>query len=305
MNNIKERNQYIDLVKFFACIFITNSHCMYSNPLLKLGGGWGNAIFFAVSGFLLGDISSDFSLWIVKRLKRVAPLTIIMTIISVFIYGIDKYNLWQHVTRFWFVLALIIYFIPFYFADRFKHGYLTIIVSHILGYIIFYNFSDKSTFFVELGGFSLFKVYFYIFVMFCGGIVKKRNESNLKNDIKPSIFVILGVLGLAIWFMEYYEVKVLGNWLSCQFLIHVGASIFGLSVLLWALYMYKSNIPFKLPNIVKGVADSTLEIYLIQITFLPLVNQICYPLCIIVFWVVALLGGLLLHKLVVICSTER
>ena len=159
-NSAKNRNQYIDLIKLFACLFITNSHCPYNNALLKIGGGWGNAIFFIVAGYLISGIQSAFIPWIKKRCMRVLPLTIIMTILAAFVYGVSKHNFYYHATRFWFVIAIVIYYIFFYAVDVTKQGYVIVFILHIVGYIALYIVNYKNELFIELGGLSFFKVYF-------------------------------------------------------------------------------------------------------------------------------------------------
>lgn len=291
---MKTRNQYIDLIKFFACLFITNSHCMYSNSLFKLGGGWGNSIFFIVSGYLLSGITMDFFPWIKKRIVRIVPMTLAITILATFVYGIDKYSIEDHALRFWFIIAILIYYIPFYLADRIPNGYLLILGIHILGYIIIYAINDKSTFFVELGGFAIFKVYFYLSIMIMGGFISKIYS---KKRIYPSIhfLIFIGGLGFAIWFVEYFCIKVLGTMMKYQFLIHVGISIFAISVLLWALAMFERYPSAKLPRFISVVSSSTLEVYLVQVLLLPYLNKIPYPISIICFWIVAIIGGVALH----------
>ncbi|MBR5648305.1 acyltransferase family protein [Pseudobutyrivibrio sp.] len=294
-NSDNQRNNFIDLIKFFACIFITNSHCMYLNPLFKLGGGWGNAIFFAVSGFLLGGVTSNIRSWLLRRWNRLLPLTILMTIISLITYGIYQYSAYYHITRFWFVIAILIYYVPFYYVDRCNNGYVIGILLHILFYICIYMMSDKDTFFVELGGLSFFKVYFYFIIMLMGGLVK-RTIDKIKYP-NPAWCVLTGGFGFIIWFFEYYNIKVLNRYFEWQFLIHFGMTIFGISVLVWALSINEKYSDWTIPKIINLIASSTLEIYLVQITVIPVLNKLKYPLAIIVFWVVALFGGVLLHYL--------
>lgn len=293
MNEEKKVNQYINLVKFFACILITNSHCVYHNPLLKIGGGWGNSIFFVVSGFLLGEITLDFGPWIRKRLIRVVPLTLIMTVFAIFIYGTSNASAFEHLTRFWFIIAIILYYFPFYVADKMKNGYWIFLVIYFLGYIVLYIAMDKSTFFVEKSGFAPFKVYFYFLLMLVGGIIK---HIYLKFEIKkPGIFVLTGFGGLFIWFIEYYFVRIQNNMLEYQFIINLGITIFGTSVLLWTIAMNNQYSKWKMPLYVNLISESTLEIYLVQITFLPLISRILYPISIVCFWGIAICGGIILH----------
>jgi hypothetical protein len=267
---------------------------MYPNPLFKLGGGWGNAIFFVTSGFLLSGIKLDIIPWLVKRWKRLVPLTLIMTIISVFIYGINAYPVLIHITRFWFVIALLIYYVPFYFADRVKYGYIIMIPTHILIYLKLYILADKSTFFIEGGGFSSFKVYFYFVLMLLGGFIKRYID---EKKINMLVVIFAGSVGFAIWFVEYFFIKVLNRFFEYQLFIHVGITIFGVSVLLWALSMEVRYPRWNIPKIIKTISESTLEIYLVQIVALPIINRASYPLSIILFWSMALVGGVMLHTI--------
>lgn len=288
-----QKNQYLNLIKFLACIFITNSHCIYNNPFLKLGGGWGNAIFFATTGYLLGGANIEFWKWIRKRWKRVVPLTAIMTMLSVWTYGLSGYSVFEHVTRFWFVVALVIYYVPFYWADKTRYGYQVAITIHIIGYILLYLIEDKSLFFVEKGGFSYFKVYFYILIMLLGGCIKKYRDNDRYPDAKISI--LFAGLGLMIWFIEYFLIKVLNICLEFQFLIHIGITLFGISVLMCALSLSSSFPRWQNPRVIEIIAESTLEVYLLQIVLLPLINNLTYPITLVAFWVVALVGGSCLH----------
>lgn len=81
------KNNYLQLLKFFACILITNSHCMYprtmfsiggASSIFQIGGGWGNAIFFVVSGFLVAGKKDSIEIWMKKRYIRILPITVLM-----------------------------------------------------------------------------------------------------------------------------------------------------------------------------------------------------------------------------------
>lgn len=125
--------------------------------MFKLGGDWENSIFFAAFGFLLGNITIEFLPWLEKRWIRIVPLTIVMTFLLALFYGIDSCFTFNHATRFWVVIAILIYYISFYFADKIKiGGYIIFIGVHVLGCIVLYAIQDKTQFFVELGDLRAF-----------------------------------------------------------------------------------------------------------------------------------------------------
>lgn len=96
---MKQRNYAIDLIKFIAVIFITNSHFipLYEdiNKSFATLGVHGNALFFFASGYTLTlgkSMSLQFKNWYKRRIQRIWPTIIIWTILSNLIFnGTIKY----------------------------------------------------------------------------------------------------------------------------------------------------------------------------------------------------------------------
>lgn len=154
---------------------------------------------------------------------------------------------------------------------------------------------DLSTFCVELEGFSLFKVLFYFGPFFSGGVIRKIiNNKNMQKVRKYSKFYFVGgICGILVWAMEYIEILIYNSAYKYQFLIHLGIYIFGINVLLYMLSISDIKIrnENKLWRCVQLIGDSTLSIYLMQVTFKPLCIGIPMPFNFLIFWLMALIGG--------------
>lgn len=77
------RNISIDILKFLAVLFITNSHMdlLYGEySYLATGGAIGDALFFFISGFtiFLGREYKDFSNYYKRRINRIYPTVFCM-----------------------------------------------------------------------------------------------------------------------------------------------------------------------------------------------------------------------------------
>lgn len=303
----KQRDNWVDITKFLACIMITNSHCreIYPVPFLAIGGGFGNALFFIISGYLLANIKMTFIPWFKKRCGRVLPITLLFVVVNelvclgTHIQGSDFYGFaGYYLDQYWFTFAIVIYYIVFYFI--FSQKETLIILSFLvwlIGYVIIYvMLLDTSVFSVELGGFAPFKVYFYFGIMLMGGIIRKERERLCKGmgqqrKMAMVAFLIL-LVAFAGWTMEYAAVTVRGVAFQCQFLIHLFVLVFAVAFLflIW-------NIQIGERHIVTLIANSTLEIYLVQITFLGILSKPVFPFNWLLFWCVAIIGGILVHSM--------
>lgn len=66
--------QFIEVLRAIATALIANSHFkgVYPTDLLSFGGGFGLALFYMISGFLLANIkrSTKFTEWYFKKVAR-------------------------------------------------------------------------------------------------------------------------------------------------------------------------------------------------------------------------------------------
>lgn len=111
---------FINLLKAFAAVLITNSHMgdLYPLSFLSVGGAIGNTIFFLVSGFCISNriMGGGWSIWLFERIKRVYVPTLFIGGILILIGDIplDFKSIFDSIIfpiRFWFVVAILLYYI--------------------------------------------------------------------------------------------------------------------------------------------------------------------------------------------------
>lgn len=314
-----EKNQQKDFVtylKVIACILITNSHCREIYPLyfLAIGGGFGNAIFFILSGYCLADIKFPFKKWYKKRCVRILlPLCITICMSLFFVEKFSFPHLKTLLTpvlfygdKYWFASAILLYYIIFFYVFK-THNLIRIkatIIIHIIGYIIIYLFNlHKPYFWIEPEGFSVFKVYFYFGILLLGGYLRTispRIEQNIKFK-RTNLFLIFSIIFSALlWVWVYAMIVVFKTAYTIQFLIHLCVCIFAVSLLVLAINL-SSKIKMlhgQFGKLITLISASTLEIYLIQVTILPYFAKYDFPINFIFFWGIAFIGGIIFHIII-------
>lgn len=305
---INRKDDRISVLRCLACLFIINSHCgdLYPVSLLAVGGAQGNIIFFVISGYCLANIALPFGVWIKKRVMKILPSTIFFLVVRILLVdGIRMLKnmsveivVMRYVDLYWFVFAILIYYVIFYIALKRRNKiFIAVLLGvYVCAYIVCYIFLlDISEFSVELEGFSPFKVLFYFGPFYTGGVIRLLLERRLKAlDTNCRGLCALGmILGLAVWAVEYSCILLLGEWYGFQFLIHVGIFVFGISTLLFILSIPKDKLKIsgRFGDCVRLIGDSTLAVYLIQVTLKPLCLNFEFPVNAFLFWFVALAGG--------------
>ena len=258
--SIASQNQieFVVIFKALACLLILNSHCrdIYPIMFLAVGGGHGNALFFALSGFCLVNIQQPFFQWYWKRIRRILPISLLIAAvgavgavsqkrIAATGYGILTYCLNQY----WFVWAILIYYIVYYFIFRWdprKYGVITL-VAHVIGYVILYLVAvNRQIFSVELEGFSPFKVYFYFSVFICGGLLRVYSDQIRVHRSRSMLaaLVAVGGLSLVVWCTEYALIMIWNRSLALQCLIQISVVLFAaVAIMLGICLKHRIKIP--------------------------------------------------------------
>lgn len=309
----KKKDAFITLLRVLACILILNSHCRDIYPLyfLAVGGGQGNAIFFIVSGYCLARIKDPFPRWYRRRLGRILPATFVVLALGMFLDGpagfcavpIQEIFL-RYLNRYWFVWAILLYYCVFavvYRKGSLLAGRVALGCYAAIYFLLYLLVVDKTVFSVELEGFSPFKVYFYFGVFLIGGFIRlrvlsaSRPEEGEKRTAILSVAVIL--VSLIVWCGEYALIMVFQTAYFAQFLIHVGVFAFGAATLtLGVCVQHRVRLPKGNAGVfLDKMADSTLEIYLIQVTIKPLVTGFPFPADWVLFIVLSIAAGMALH----------
>ena len=306
------RWDYLNLLKFLACILITNSHCREIYPwyFLAVGGGHGNGLFFIVSGFLLANIRLPFGEWIAKRTKRLLPVTGLFVLISIlltegigYLAGVGAVQACLLlINKYWFVAAILLYYPLYYliFSSKNRRIPAAALIAWAIGYALIYVFLvDKTGFTIELEGFYPFKVLFYFGIFLMGGLLR-RSLDQAKGFFEKSgrwSWLAGAAAASVLWAAVYAAVMVLGRGFEVQFLIHAGVFCFSVSLFMFAYKFRTVQLPDAWwAKAVKAAAESTLEIYLLQVTIQKYVVHWPFPVNWIVFWGCAFGGGILIHQ---------
>ena len=310
------RKTCIVYLKALACVLITNSHCRNIYPLyfFAIGGGFGNSLFFILSGYCLANIKLPFFPWYKKRLKRILSSTCIAILVS--ILWIDGFSLCYqqgfentiifYIHKYWFAFAIALCYIFFFLTfqkksnEVIKRGLIIYVVVYLLWYIINVR---RSYLWIEPAGFAPFKVYFYYGVMILGGTLRLYIDKNgLKSKHKKRrviIFLGFSFFSFVIWGVVYTLVTVMSMAYRIQIFIHISVLIFSIALLYIGVLLEDEIIATNSKNInslISLIAD-TWEIYLVQVTFSEIASFFSFPANWLMFWSMAIGGGILFRKL--------
>ena len=101
-----------------------------------------------------------------------------------------------------------------------------------------------------------------------------------------------------LWAAEYVAIMFLGKGYVFQFVITISRMLFAFCILVLAIKLDdKKPMTLSDKNFINYIADSTLEIYLIQVLAKGIIqNYVIEPWNMMAFWLVALLGGIAIHN---------
>ncbi len=290
-------------LRFVAIICIANSHldALYPVPLLATGGSLGNALFFMLSGyglFLSANIQDKpFLPWYKRRILRIYPSLWLATILMIVIAQsawrtldiFDYVGLFVWPTAYWFITALMIFYVIFYFIwQRQNYKYFLVgIFILVLPYLYFYlTMIDLSFYSIEGPGSGYFKCIFYLQTMFFGGYLAGCVRSGQPNFFKDGLALVFFI---ALYYGILFFMSKFGGW-EFQAVTHV----LMFPILFFFLRFAESReITALVQSKYVGTAISlmaalTLEIYLLHgyVRAFPFVLKTIFPLNIVVFWIV-------------------
>lgn len=142
MNTEGQRNYAIDLIKFIAVLFITNSHYIPLYKEINTGlatlGVHGNALFFFASGYVLTLGQSvngiSFKDWYKKRINRIWPTFIVWAILASLVF---KKNIsWENILiakGYWFIQCIMISYILLFIILKYQKKHID---KYMIGSII-------------------------------------------------------------------------------------------------------------------------------------------------------------------------
>lgn len=299
------RSSFIYYIKTVAVLLIINSHLddLYPSSALSIGGSLGNTLFFIVSGYLLSNkVNNGFGKWMLNRMFRIYPaLWIISGLLFVIGYlkiasPIDfAFRMLFPYYTYWFVAAILIIYALVWFANKSGKIEWWVIGASIIYVIWYVGFMDITKWSIE--GPYFFKYVFYFIVMLMGILLRKKSTINDKLTKKG--WIIFTVCSTAFYLITRGAVAFVGWFAPYQFLVHIAAFLFGVSFF-ETVYSFEKELNCKnhLLKVVKEIADSTLEIYLLNYGVIAFAKMFDFPMNVLFVFIVAILLGIVCNKLI-------
>lgn len=316
----KKRSFAFDVLKLIAVFLILNSHFDALYPgrlkLLAMGGTWGNAIFFAVSGYFT-DIKGDFFQYMKKRIIRLYPSVMIMTLLSIVFHLRSNVieNVWDIVTEFiwptyyWFVGALLLYYLLIFLLEKkqiisARFPVFSVILVGIL--LLYYEccVTAKDVWCIDKMGFDSFegwlKVIFFFYVFALGYYLKKNSHICLKvSRLCSVLFTFFGGIG----YMGYKMLSV-KSYIPMHFQIFapVLLYIFALGALCLTInYERTRGVSTKPETVAKRavtcLSSLSLEAYLVQFSVIRFFERCIFPINVVLAISVTFIFSYLLKRL--------
>ena len=270
---MKERNIGIDIIKFIAVIFITNSHYipLYEDINIALAtlGVHGNALFFFASGFaitLSKNRPNSFLDWYKRRIKRIWPTFIMWSIISSLVFNASIS--WENLVLakgHWFIQCIMISYIALYYILHYQKKFIkiylaiSIIITTIVLFIM--DKSSGSIFHSELHWICYFPSMILGIYM---GSTKIIIDKIKYNKIKVIFYFIL-----------YFIIMEIGKGKDDYLYYTQIFAIIPLNLFIYYIFTYLSNIELNklvnnkwIWNPIYLVSSLTLEIYVVQFSII-------------------------------------
>lgn len=265
---------FITCLRALAACVITNAHYtgVYPTDLLANGGLIGDVLFFAVSGYCLYNINYSFPRWYAKRLYRIYPPVIIITLVYMLLgfYHVtaeNAINWFIYPTHYHFIASIVLLYIAYYIVLKikfFRNNLLMVMLSvgaiWLLVYLVFY---DKSTYHID----NVYEpmIRFLFFESMLLGAYFRQNDVKYRN-----LFLWRYVVCFFVAFSAYFASKMMfTKYVSLSFLQPINQIL--IFFVLYYIFRIFAGLDEKLEKLPKWmirvttfVSHITLEIYLVQ-----------------------------------------
>lgn len=298
---IRERNASIDMMKFLAVLLITNSHMdkLYGDySVFATGGAIGDVLFFFCSGYtlFLGKMGR-FDTWYKRRIRRIYPSVVALTIMGTFLWGFHRDMLYLITYGGeWFVSCIMIYYVILYFIRKYALKYLKwmFVLTFLITCIWYFGFyQDKD--FVSIYKWTHIKWCFYFLYMLLGaavGLAESKSGYLINREKKPRIWKV--ILSLAVCIIAFYGLQLLGKknptWAYWQILtviplLGINWFVYILCCENWVKKVFSSS---RRAFVINAIGGLCLEIYLVQpYLFTTSMNNI-FPLNLVIMFLIIL-----------------
>lgn len=285
--------QFIIYLRAICAVIITNAHYeeIYPISIVANGGLLGDVLFFAISGYCLYNIKTDFVQWYGKRILRIYPevwiITLIYLVLGFYSAGsiLEFVKLMIYPTYYHFVASIMILYIIYYVlicilkkhnqnpAKLLKLYMITILVIYIVVYLVVY---DKSFYHID----SVYEPairFLFLESMLLGAWFREKGMQVTQK--RPPH----GWVAVLVCFVLYFASKMVFS----RYRIFASYQILNqLLLFLLLFFVFKTfagleaeykKLPKILQTLGKNISTITLEIYLVQYALIPRLNILRFP----------------------------
>lgn len=292
---------FVDLLRAFAAIIITNAHYtgIYPSDIIANGGLLGDVIFFSVSGFCLASPRIPFKQWYPKRLWRIYAVVWIATLAYVILgawavnNATDAVKWFIHPTKYHFVASITLLYVPLYFVAKYvglnKKNYTLaalglLAVQLVLYYCVydrtFYHIDTVREPMIEFLFFQSMLLGLYFRTQCAKGnlAVEKSKWGGQKNVLWTCLIVMLAVyFASKMLFVRYASISEFQ--LLNQIILFISLYfLFRCTYTIEDVLKKQSNSWFW--KIIEFLSNHTLEIYCVQYVIIDVVREwgLIFPL---------------------------
>ena len=297
---IMKRDPSIDILKFLAAFFITNSHMeqLYPPPFtaLSTGGAIGDVLFFFCSGYtlFLGK-QMDFPNWYKRRINRIYPTVFMWALVSAALFSSNA-NMVDIVLHGggWFVTCIMIYYVLLwvirkYFINRLYSVFAVVTIVVLVWYLFFF---DSSIIYMYKN--TYFKWCHYFLFMLLGsmlGLKWKEHNSSISQKLKP-LPTLIKLFACVLFFYGLQIAGVKWTWVAHLQIITL-IPLLGITYYLYELCNTDCVLGFyakKWPHrIIYWIGALCLEIYLCQRSIFTGAMNSIFPLNVLIMFILVCL----------------
>lgn len=313
---------YIDFLRFCAIVLVANSHFkgVYPTDILSFGGGFGLALFYMISGYLLSNTSKEkgFLGWYLKRLvKLYIPLWMIMGVETAIGYikidGLSKFISVFIFPGMWFTASMVVMYPLYYMFVRkvyaksgnksLKSAIGVLSISYFLMYFSRPKWCLFSFEFLSImDKFSIETPYVithtaWAVCMLMGLYIRKNWNS--EKQIKAFNHVIMVGGSIALFFI----IRIAERKLNIDFLeLLLPVTYVAFSYAMFAICIAKEKTINKymacgLGSFIGKISRSSIEIYYLQFIFIEKFRNIFFPMNWFVIVVSISISAIVFHKI--------
>lgn len=301
---------FIIFLRAVAACLITNCHyeLIYPAPQIANGGLLGDILFFAVSGFCLVNTKLPFFKWYSKRIWRIYPPVIIISLIYLILgyYKLSESHdfFWWIVypTNYHFIASLMLLYIPFYFImkiESFKKRIPQIsILIAVVWQLFYWSAYDRSYYHIDSVDEPMIRILFFESMLL--GAWFRINDSTIRNS--RNILWPIGTFVSAIIY-TITKIALTSAWISLNLQFINQLTLFILLFFIFRTVASYDSFLVNLSNPIKRsitlISTLTLEIYIVQsVIITQFQNSYTFPSNWIITSVAILLSAWVLHIVV-------